>query len=73
MNFDNDFFESYNDIDEDIFDEDSTESNDFSKVNNTNDNSKISILDLYAENLTKKNYITNPAIERDERTRSFSL
>ena len=73
MNFDNDFFESYNDIDEDIFDEDSTESNDFSKVNNTNDNSKISILDLYAENLTKKNYITNPAIERDEELKKMIL
>lgn len=40
----------------------------------TNDNNKkLSILDNYAEELTSKTYITNPAIERDEEIKNMML
>ena len=36
-------------------------------------NNKFSVLNRYAENLTKKNYITNPAIARDEEIKKMIL
>lgn len=43
----------------------------FEPVNNTN--TSFSVLDTYGENLTKKEYITNPAIARDEEIKKLML
>ncbi len=39
----------------------------------SNKNKKISILDIYGENLTKKEYVTNPAIGRDNEIKQTLL
>ena len=44
-----------------------TETNNNEQKNNeTNKENKISILERYGEDLTKKEYITNPSIGRDK-------
>lgn len=77
MNLDNDFFEVINDVDENIFDNESDNELFSSDLDNNNNNEKsnnnISILEMYAENLTKKTYITNPAIARDEELKKMIL
>ena len=48
--------------------------NDFSEIFESNvNNNKISILENYAENLSTKKYITNPAIARDEEIKKMIL
>lgn len=44
----------------------------FEPINNSN-NSTFSVLNTYGENLTKKVYITNPAIARDEEIKKMML
>ena len=41
--------------------------------NNNNNNNKFSVLKTYAEDLTSKEYVTNPAIARDEEIKDLIL
>lgn len=45
----------------------------FIDLSNNEQNSEFSILERYGEDLTKKEYVTNPAIARDEEIKSLML